>query len=148
MPDFKLHLYRFWINCSTALLVLLFLYAALVKYGDLDLFKHELSLQPFTSWVSTVLFLLVPALELLIVLLLLFQTTKLMGFLLAFFILIAFTVYILLILFGFWDHVPCACGGIISWLGWWPHLWFNIFFIAVSAIGIYFLLRERRPVFH
>lgn len=148
MPDFKLHLYRFWINISTALLVLLFLYAALVKYGDLTLFKHELSLQPFPLWLNEILFVLIPAFELLIVLLLLSQNTKLIGFISAFIILVAFTIYIIFILAGFWNHVPCACGGIISWLGWEPHLWFNIFFIATSGIGIYFSLKERRLVFN
>ena len=65
------------------------------------------------------------------------NATRLTGLYLSFFLMIAFTVYIFLIL-NYSDFVPCSCGGIIEKLGWTEHMIFNICFAlcALAAIGI------------
>jgi hypothetical protein len=34
------------------------------------------------------------------------------------------------------SKVPCACGGILQGMGWWPHLLLNIFFLALTILII------------
>lgn len=146
MPDFKHYTYKYSESIASSLLILLFLYAAISKLSDITLFEHQLSLQPFPNWMSQLFIWLIPSVELLVVFLLFFEFTRKFGFITSTLLLILFTIYIGLILLKFWDHIPCACGGMISWLGWKAHFWFNLFFLTLSIIGIY-SSKERRSAF-
>jgi hypothetical protein len=55
-----------------------------------------------------------------------------------------FTGYIALALAGIWSSMPCSCGGILGHLSWVPHLFFNLFFLIVTIIGIGITNKERR----
>lgn len=117
------------------LLILLFVYAALSKLFDYASFKNQLRLSPYLSSISMVAW-IIPVLELLTILMLIFSATRLIGLYTCFFLLLAFTIYITLMLL-FTKHLPCSCGGVIKLLSWKQHLLFNIFFLGVSALGIY-----------
>lgn len=120
------------------LFVLLFVYAAVSKLLDFENFKVQLGQSPllsaFASWVSW----LVPIVELILALLLLFPRWRMIALFAAFSLMLMFTVYIFIIL-NYSSFVPCSCGGILEKLGWKEHLIFNIVFIILAAVGILIL---------
>src|SRR5699024_7423719 len=77
----------------------------------------------------------VPGIELAIAAILLLPHYKLHGLYAGTGLMILFTLYIVYIL-GFSEYVPCACGGVIERLGWKQHLWFNLWFVVLGALGI------------
>ncbi len=128
----------------SALVILLFVYAAGSKLANLDLFRVQLHRQTFPhAWASVLLY-AIPAAELVTVALLLFNRTALQGLLSSLALLIVFTVYICLVLSHWWDRVPCPCGSILNHLSWNAHLWFNLAFIAANLVAINIHLVERR----
>ncbi len=135
--------YRNLIEIAAGLLILLFVYTALSKLLDLEEYRLQMEKQVFTPEIRDVLFWLIPVAELATSALLLFPHTRLIGFYLAFVLLLLFTGYILLILWGAFGRVPCSCGGVIASLDWGAHLLFNIFFLLLTTIAIYMTNRER-----
>jgi hypothetical protein len=126
-----------------SLLVLLFTYAAASKLADTVQFRGQLYLQPFSHAFSDVLVVALPALELGIVALLLFDRTRRFGLIASLGLLFVFTVYISMGLLHFWKRVPCSCGGILEHLGWGAHLAFNWAFVIINILAIIFYHRER-----
>jgi putative oxidoreductase len=120
----------------SALLVLLFIYAAGSKLMDFPVFRGQLYNQAFPHGLADVLVYALPALELLAVCLLLFRRTQMAGLLLSLYLMLAFTGYIVLALLHFWDRVPCSCGGILSRMTWGSHLAFNLVFTAIALAAI------------
>lgn len=49
----------------------------------------------------------------------------------------AFTIYIVLIISGYFPKVPCTCGGVIRALGWKAHLVFNLIFLSAAILALY-----------
>lgn len=117
------------------LLMIMWTYAALSK-----LFVYE---ETRVNWMAHqlikdytwLLAWLVPSIELVIVLLLLFPRTVVKGFYASLVLLSVFTVYIIY-MFVFYPHTPCSCGGIISALNWKEHVVFNVAFMVVSLAGV------------
>ena len=121
-------------NTCRALLTLLFVYAASVKLLDLDHFKNEMAAQPFPPAAAKILTYLVPLSELLAAGLLVAR--KRAGDRLALALMAAFTGYTGLVLAGYFSRLPCACGGILSGMGWGAHLIFNSIFLIISILNI------------
>jgi putative oxidoreductase len=119
------------------LLIILWGTTAASKLGDLNGFKTELAKQVFTEAFATVLLFAVPVSELIAASLLAFAKTRLSGLLLSFLLIAAFTVYIILILTGYFHKVPCSCGGVLKLLGWKSHLIFNLFFTILTITTLY-----------
>lgn len=117
------------------LYVLLFIYTAISKLLDFENFGIQLAQSPLLSAYAGLIAPSVIITELLIVLLLCFKATRLTGLYASFFLMIAFTVYIYLIL-NYSDFIPCSCGGIIEELSWTEHLIFNLVFAALALVGI------------
>ena len=122
--------------------MLLFVYAAISKLLDFENFRVQLAESPLLSAYAGLIAPAVISLELLLVLLLSFKTTRLTGLYASFFLMIAFTVYIYLIL-NYSDFVPCSCGGIIEKLGWTEHMVFNIAFALMALFAILFTENEK-----
>ena len=122
-------------TCCT-LLVLLFLYTASSKLLNLRQTYHEMNIQPFPNWMTPYLVWGISIMEFCAAVLLIFNRTKKTGLWTSLILMIGFTIYIAAILLDFFDKVPCSCGGVIAQLGWQNHLYFNMFFVAVSIIGI------------
>ena len=55
-----------------------------------------------------------------------------------------FTGYAGLVLAHYFGQVPCSCGGVLKNMGWTTHFVFNLFFLLLTAMGIYITYRERR----
>ncbi|WP_035759930.1 DoxX family protein [Flavobacterium tegetincola] len=130
------------------LYVLLFVYAAVSKLLDFENFQVQLGQSPllsaFAGWLSW----LVPISELFIAGLLLVRRTRLYGLYLSFLLMVFFTTYIFTIL-NYSESIPCSCGGILERMDWNEHLWFNVFFVALSVLGLFFMpfdLKFRKTV--
>ncbi len=92
--------------------------------------------QIFPRAVSLVLVWVVPVAELMIVGLLFYKPSRLLGFYAALMLLFAFSLYISTTMTGVFGRVPCSCGGILKHMSYWTHLAFNFFFIVMAVLGI------------
>ena len=120
------------------LYVILFVYAALSKLLDFENFRVQLGQSPLLSAFAGSIAWIVPTLELLIAVLIVFKKCRLSGLFAAFSLMVMFTTYIYIIL-NYSSFVPCSCGGILEKMGWKEHLFFNFVFIMLAAAGILIL---------
>ena len=67
---------------------------------------------------------------------LMFEKTKRIGFYSSLILMSLFTIYISAILLHVFPKIPCSCGGVLRQLGWSQHLLFNLFFVALSVLGL------------
>ncbi|WP_307424754.1 MauE/DoxX family redox-associated membrane protein [Chryseobacterium sp. MDT2-18] len=114
--------------------VLLFIYASASKMLDFENFQVQLAQSPLLSAYAGFISYAVIILELVIAGLLCFHLTRLWGLFASFAIMVAFTVYIYLIL-NYSDFVPCSCGGILEKMGWAEHLIFNIAGVVIAGLA-------------
>ena len=128
----------------SALLIMLFLYASISKFLDFQRFIGEMNNQPLPNSWTPFLVLTVPSFEIAISLALIFERTRMVGLIASLVLMTLFTIYTAVILLHFFDYVPCSCGGVIRKLSWPQHLVFNLFFVALSVIGI---ILQRRNFF-
>lgn len=124
------------------LLILLFAYAALSKLFAFNHFIFVLSSAPLIGNYSTLFAALIPALELIIVVLLFIRQTNRTGLIAAVSLLLLFTGYLVFMVLTE-PNLPCTCGGVIGQLSWKQHIVFNIFFIILGMAGIYFQIMNR-----
>ena len=127
------------------LLILLWAYAASSKLMDFGMFKAQMQKQMLFPFLKTLMPYLLPPAEIIIVISLLFERLQKIGIYFSFAALLAFTIYIGLGIAKVFGRVPCSCGGILNRMGWGTHFLFNIFFLLLTALGIYIINRERRP---
>lgn len=119
------------------LLIFLFAYTACSKILSFHQFESVLRRAPLIGEYATLFSILIPASELLLVVLLLLPKTQRTGLKAAFILLLIFTLYL-----GFMvitvPHLPCTCGGVIQKLSWKQHIWFNLAFVLLTFMGICF----------
>jgi len=127
---------RVALEAIAALLILLFLYASVSKILDFDRFIGEMNNQPFPNSWTPFLVWTVPSLEIAIALALMFERTRMAGLIASLVLMALFTLYTSSVLLHFFSYVPCSCGGVIRKLSWPQHMVFNLFFVALSIIGI------------
>ncbi len=131
------------IEIIAALLVLLFLYASFSKLLGFTAFVDEINNQPFPNWMTPYLAVIIPASEILISLMLLFDRTRTIGFIAAAVVLFLFTLYAALVLFHVFDYIPCTCGGMLKKLNWWQNMLFTLTFLILSIAGISLNTKKR-----
>lgn len=124
------------------LLMSLFLYAAFSKWLAFGQFRNDINNQPFPNSLTPFIIYLLPPIEVLITVALMFERTRTVGLCASLILMSAFSIYTAAVLMNFFDYVPCSCGGIIRNLSWPNHLILNLFFVAISFVGI--LLRRNR----
>lgn len=124
------------------LLMLLFLFASVSKWLAFKTFIGDINNQPFPNWLTPWITNLLPPIEVLIVLALMFEKTRTAGLYASLILMSAFSIYSAAVLLKFFDYIPCSCGGIIKNLSWRDNLILNLFFVAISIVGI--LLRKSR----
>ena len=132
------------LECISALLILLFLYASLSKFMDFKTFTGEMNNQPLPNSWTPFLIWFIPCTEIVLSIALIFERTRLLGFYGSLVLMGLFTVYTSIILMHFFAYVPCSCGGIIKRLTWRQHLVFNLFFVALAISGV---IIQRRKVY-
>ncbi len=134
------------IETIAALLITLFVYAGLSKLLDHHTFSLQLAQSPLLgSWAFIIAWAL-PTGELLLAAVLVIPATRLLGLYTSLILLIVFTLYLVYML-NFSTHLPCTCGGLISYMGWKQHVGFNSVFIVLAAVGIW-LERTRTSDYH
>lgn len=132
------------IRIISALLILLFTYAALNKLFDYQEFNKQLTYSPFISSIAPLLAWSLPAVEILIAVLLAVRATRLWGLLGSLVLMFLFTGYLLIMLnFAKMEDIPCPCGGILGEMSWDTHVVFNLVFIALSLAGIILHRKQR-----
>jgi len=120
--------------CS-ALIVLLFVYAAGSKLADFDYFKWQMHAQKFSAQVAELVIYTLPSIEIAISLMLIVQPMRKLGFLASTLLMFVFTLYMGLVHFGYYKDTPCACGGILQDMGFGVHFYFNFIFLIIACIG-------------
>ena len=116
---------------SKFLLIVLFTYAASVKLFDHEQFAAQLSQIAFLKNFAGFLSVCLPVIEIITALCLVFDSTLMIGLVLAVLLITEFTIYIAAMLV-FSSNLPCSCGGVIAQMSWKEHLVFNIFFMLLS----------------
>lgn len=124
------------VEIIVALLILMFLYAAISKLLEYNKFVFDMGNQPFPNWTTPFLVWGVPISEFLIVALLPFERTRKIGLWASTILMSIFTLYIVLILLKVFPYTPCSCGDVIDKLSWTQHLYFNLFFLSISITGL------------
>lgn len=119
-----------------ALLIFLWCYTALSKLFEMERFTGTLSLIPFWGISPGITAYTLVGTELLTALLLCFKRSSNAGLFLSLFLLIVFTVYIVLMLL-FAPKLPCSCGGVIQELGWKWHIVFNLAYIGICSCSLF-----------
>lgn len=125
-----------FITWTSILLILLWTYASSSKLLNFEGSKIEMGDQVFPLWAGEIMVWLVPAIELAIAGLLIFERTRFKGIVASLGLLLVFTGYIVLIKLNYFGYIPCSCGGVISTLSWEAHFLFNMVFIVLSAMAI------------
>lgn len=127
--------YNIVTNGIRILFIILFVYTATSKLLMLEEFKTQLEKAPYLSTYAIFLAWGIPLFEYIITILFLFQKLIHIALYLSLGIMLVFTLYIFQVL-NFSDSIPCACGGVISALGWKAHFIFNILFTVLALIGV------------
>ena len=133
------------IEIISSLLILLFLYASVSKWLDFKVFIGEMNNQPFPNSITPFIVWSVPLIEVIIAIDLIFERTRVPAFYASLILMGVFTVYSVAILLHAFKYIPCSCGGIIRKLTWPQHLFFNLFFVGISLLGIVLIKRDRKP---
>jgi putative oxidoreductase len=132
------------IEIISSLLILLFLYASVSKWLAFKLFMGEMNNQPFPNWMTPFLVWSIPFIEVIIAVGLIFEKTRIPALYASLLLMSAFTIYTIVVLLHAFKYIPCSCGGVIRKLTWPQHLFFNLFFVGISILGI--ILKKRDPV--
>lgn len=136
-------------NLSSGLLILLFAYTGISKLISRGQFQATIDYSPILRGYGTILSWTIPAIELILVLLLLLAKTRRAGFVLSAILLASFTAYIIYILINVpAKDIPCSCGGVINVLTWKAHIALNIFFIIISLSGFNYSRNQQRQLSH
>lgn len=133
-------------NIIAALLIVLFVYAGLIKLLDYQVFRNQLRSFPLISGYAAGMAWQLPVLELVLSYFLLWPRSRLIALYTSFLFLLSISVYIVMMLTG--DYViPCACSGVINFMSWIWHLWLNIIFMLLAITGIWASKRRRDTYF-
>jgi len=131
-PTPKAHYYCEGVS---SLLILLFVYTAVSKLLELDVFRYVLSQSPLISRYASPLAAGLPVAELLVAGLLLLPRTRRAGLWGALGLMVLFTLYIGYMLLTA-SHLPCSCGGVLQDLSWQGHFFFNLVFTGLALSGL------------
>lgn len=123
------------VRLITFLLTVLFFYTALSKLMDIDTFHNQLANQNLPRWTVPYLVWLIPACELVAVGFLISGRFRSLGLYMSSLMMLVFTLYIGLIVIGFFDRVPCSCGGVLKSMSFGSHLVFNVFFLCIAILA-------------
>jgi uncharacterized membrane protein YphA (DoxX/SURF4 family) len=136
------------LECISALLILLFVYASLSKFLDWHTFKGEMGHQPLPHSLTRLLVWIVPFSEIAISVSVIFERSRLLGFYASVVLMGVFSVYTAVVLMRLLPFIPCSCGGVIKRLTWPQHLVLNLSFTALSVYGVILQRRKQtKPIF-
>ncbi len=126
----------------SSFLILLFGYTAISKLAGFYDFKsivHQILYSVFHKTNipgADSIAAMVPLSELIVVLLLFFNRSRLIGLYASFWLMVGFTLligYMMVMV----PKLPCSCGGVISSLGWKEHLVFNAGIVIITGVVLW-----------
>jgi uncharacterized membrane protein YphA (DoxX/SURF4 family) len=120
----------------SSILILVWTYTGLDKLIRFEDSRKSFHNQTFPAELAEALSYLIPGVELLLALLLLFSVTRWWGHMGSILLLTVFITYVGLIWVGAFPRVPCNCAGILESLGWAEHFWMNLGLIGISVLGL------------
>lgn len=145
MPMIMIKLVKeYFVTAVCVLVAFLFVYAAISKVLDFENFQVQLAQSPLLSAYANYLSFAVVIIELTLALYLCLPTYQKLALYCSLGLMSAFTIYIFLIL-NYSDFVPCSCGGILEKLGWTEHLIFNIAFVLLISVAIFYKEKKDNP---
>lgn len=118
-----------------ALFVFLFVYTAINKVIEFQSFTHVLMQLPLIGNYASTVALIVPVTECVVAALLLSPYSQKVGLYASLVLMVLFTGYIAYLI-AFEKHLPCSCGGVISYMSWRQHLVFNLVWIILGITGL------------
>lgn len=116
-------------------LILLFVYASVSKLTDFENFQVQIGQSPILGEYAGFFSYATIISEIIIVIVLFFKHSRMIGLFASLGMMFTFTFYIYLIL-NFSDSIPCSCGGILEKMDWNEHLIFNLACIVLIIIAI------------
>lgn len=122
-------------NFLALIIIITFLYDSISKVVDYKNFQLQLEYSPLLNSYSGFISYGVIITELFIVGLLIIGTTRLLGFIASFVLLMAFILYIVFILF-YAQNLPCTCIGLFDKMTWNDNLLINIGLLITAFSGI------------
>lgn len=137
------------ITIPIGLTILLFMYTGVSKLLEYDKFVFQMRLAPLSlmySWAPIIAW-VVPTVELILVVLLYLDRTRLLGMVGSFLLMMSFQGYIIwikLLHIQTGVKLPCTCGGIISKMSWTTHLLFNAVFVFLLGLSIYYVRQKKK----
>lgn len=125
------------VSTSSVLLGILMYYAAISKLSTFQNFVLQLDKSPLIpDYLTKSTAVVIPLIELLIALGLMFRRFRSLALLTGFTLMFAFSLY-LIVLNTFYIDIPCSCGGILGKMRYETHIIFNIIFTIISYVGYY-----------
>jgi hypothetical protein len=126
------------------LFIVFWLFSVGSQLSDFNKFKGEMNNQVFSAAVSNVLAYVIPTVEIMIAGLLAFLSTRVVGMILTFVLMLAFSTYIGLAVLNVYQRMPCNCAGLLGQnSSWEANLIFNLFITVVAVIGLIITLKDR-----
>ena len=127
------------LETTRLILIILFSYSSIIKLFNVTKFMRTLLVSHFPEEIANIIAFAVVFSEIIIVLLLIINYTKLIGLYSSLISFLIFTCYI--IYMKIWlPKLPCSCGGLIQKLTWNQHLIMNVVF----SVLIYFVLKMNK----
>ena len=123
------------LDIITSLFILLFLYTGVNKIIDHQRFDWALHKSPLLHTAAPVLAWLVPVGEISIAISLLIPRARRIGLISSAILMGIFTIYVGFML-SFRNDRPCTCGGIIEYMNWHQHLYFNLGFTVMGLLAL------------
>lgn len=128
---------RWIVEIICILFIFLFVYTAVSKFIDYRNFRAIIGQSPLITKLSGPLSFIVPLIEIVISVMLCLPKFRRWGLMSSFILMILFTSYIVMLV-TFSPHVPCSCGGVISAMSWQQHIIFNLVFVILALVGLYY----------
>lgn len=130
---------------AAVLLGVLFIYSSLSKLLEISSFSAGLYKSPIIiDALVPFMTIAVPLIEVVAALLLVSRKTRYFGFLVSFFLMCSFTIY-LSIITNLFINIPCKCGALFKDMSFSQHIFINIIFIIIAAVGSYSERIEKSP---
>jgi hypothetical protein len=128
-----------FVELISCCLILLFVYTGITKLFDHSGLKRILETIPFIEnpIIASFVVIALPIAELVVAGILIIPQFRKTGMYLSLSLMLFFTIYISLML-AFSIKLPCICGGVLKSMTWIQHLFFNIFFLCLSLLGVVF----------
>jgi hypothetical protein len=115
--------------------ILLFIYASVSKLLDFENFQVQIAQSPLLSSYAGIVSYFVIIIEFVIVTILIFPKSRVIGIYSSLGLMSSFTIYIYLIL-EYSEFIPCSCGGILENMGWRQHLYFNAICVLLCFVAV------------